>query len=309
MKNLINYQTDQALCFVQILKLLSILSLVFALFIWDSVAKTHPAIKTIKIASFNIKWLSHKKASDRFKGKVIIDILYEFDLIAIQEIRDKTNKTMDILVSALNEKGKNYDFILGPRLPHTGSNYKERYAFIYNTYKIENLGLQFTFSDPYDKFEREPLVAKFKAKMGNFDFILVNIHTKPSDAEEEIKALKNVIFKAASVLGEPDVITLGDFNADCAKGDDYYDESKLKTHFPSAGFIVAIPNTADTNLASTECTYDRIILTNSLKQDFIPARWGVYKFDEVFDLTYDEAKSVSDHYPVWTEYYTNKDTD
>jgi hypothetical protein len=38
---------------------------------------------------------------------------------------------------------------------------------------------------------------------------------------------------------------------------------------------------------------------------------GVIRFDELYD--FDEAgiapNSVSDHYPVWAEFYTGRDTD
>lgn len=291
-------------------KLLIVLPITLAaLFFWVIPTQAQNSNKTIKIASFNIKWLSHQKAGDSFKGSTIVNILNEFDLVAIQEIRDKTNKTMDILVKALKEKGRNYRYILGPRLPKNASRYYERYAFIFDIDKLESLSRGITFSDPNDRFVREPLMTRFKVKEGNFDFVLVNIHTKPESATAEINALTKVIVEAARLLREKDIIVLGDFNADCAKGDDYYDETELTVHFPSNEYISIIPNSADTNLAETDCTYDRIITTKSVGEDYVMNKWGVYKFDEQFDLTYDKAKSVSDHYPVWAEFFTNKDRD
>jgi len=32
-------------------------------------------------------------------------------------------------------------------------------------------------------------------------------------------------------------------------------------------------------------------------------------FDGLYNLNSEEAKSVSDHYPVWAEFYVNRDTD
>jgi len=263
---------------------------------------------TITIASFNIKWLSHKKAGDPVKGKVIADTLAQFDIIAIQEIRDSSDRTMTILEKALSDRGKDYDHVIGPQLPDKDVRYKERYAILYNTATIEKVTDPYTYSDSKDDFEREPFIIHLKAKNGTFDFVIVNIHTRPADAENEIKSLKDAITDARTRLNEPDIITLGDYNADCARSGEYYDESLLKTHFPETEFLSIIPNSADTNLASSDCTYDRIIVTSSTVQDY-QGSWGVYHFDEIHGLTYDQAKAVSDHYPVWATFHINKDSD
>ena len=164
---------------------------------------------TIKIASFNIKWLSHKKAGDPVKGKIITDTISQFDIVAIQEIRDSSDKTMNILESALAELGKDYDWVIGPLLP-TDSTYKERYAFIYNTATIEKGSDGFTYSDPDNDFVREPFMIHFKTKNGNLDFVMVSIHTKPANTDQEIGDLPDVIAEAIQTFNEPDIITCED---------------------------------------------------------------------------------------------------
>ena len=69
-----------------------------------------------------------------------------------------------------------------------------------------------------------------------------------------------------------------------------------------------ITNDMVTNMADKECTYDRIIITESAKEDYAD-KAGVDRFDETHNLTAKEAKKVSDHYPVWATFYTGKDTD
>ncbi len=69
-----------------------------------------------------------------------------------------------------------------------------------------------------------------------------------------------------------------------------------------------ITNDMDTNLADSECTYDRIIITESAKEDHAD-KAGVDRFDVANNLTPEKAKKVSDHYPVWAAFYVNKDTD
>jgi hypothetical protein len=71
-----------------------------------------------------------------------------------------------------------FDYEIGPREGRTSR--KEQYAFFYNTATIEALPGAYTLDEGgTDTFEREPYVARFKSKGGNFDFSFVDIHTKP----------------------------------------------------------------------------------------------------------------------------------
>ncbi len=103
--------------------------------------------------------------------------------------------------------------------------------------------------------------------------------------------------------GEGDFIILGDLNADCR----YFDEDG-PTPLRAAGYVWIIQNAADTTTKTTDCTYDRIIITEDARGDYTGGS-GVFKFDAVYGLTYDETTAVSDHYPVYAEFWTNRDTD
>jgi len=82
---------------------------------------------------------------------------------------------------------------------------------------------------------------------------------------------------------------VGDYNADCS----YFDEEDIpELEIGSTEFLWAIPNEADTNLADSNCTYDRMVLTGELKNNF-NGKWGV-------DDNFSESK-ISDHWPVWIE--------
>ena len=63
----------------------------------------------------------------------------------------------------------------------------------------------------------------------------------------------------------------------------------------------------DTNLAKSSCTYDRIISTLTLNQDYT-GNVEVFRFDQQFELDC-TPKEVSDHYPVAAEFFVGKDTD
>ena len=89
---------------------------------------------TIKIASFNIQVFGRYKASKPEVMETLASIISQFDIVAIQEIRDKSGKAIKDLVVAVDALGENYDFIIGPRLGRTNS--KEQYAYFYRVSTI-----------------------------------------------------------------------------------------------------------------------------------------------------------------------------
>ena len=68
-----------------------------------------------------------------------------------------------------------------------------------------------------------------------------------------------------------------------------------------------INNSVDTTTKSTNCTYDRIIITNPAVSD-LTGDTDVFGFDIAYNLTVDETIAVSDHYPVYTEFWCDRDT-
>ena len=71
-----------------------------------------------------------------------------------------------------------------------------------------------------------------------------------------------------------------------------------------------ISNVVDTTVADSDNTYDRMVTTRSLDEDHT-GMVGVLRFDEVFDFgtLSTDPDDVSDHYPVWAEFYVGRDTD
>lgn len=160
----------------------------------------------------------------------------------------------------------------------------------------------YTFNDTAGTFARPPFIAHFKVIRGNFDFVLITIHTAPDYATTEITAIPAVIADATGHFQERDAIVLGDYNSDCG----YFDEDSYKTIFSPSEYGWLIPNSADTNIAASDCTYDRIVVTSSMTEDYAGA-YGVYRFDD--DMTAEAAKDVSDHRPVWAEFSVGRDSD
>ncbi len=132
----------------------------------------------------------------------------------------------------------------------------------------------------------------------------MDIHTKPEDATAEITFLPNVFSEAQTHTAEADVICLGDFNADGS----YFNESSYSSIFPSSTFDWLISNSLDTTQASSSNTYDRIVTYLASDEDF-DGTAGVYRYDQVLSLGSTTPDQVSDHYPVYAEFWVGKDTD
>jgi endonuclease/exonuclease/phosphatase family metal-dependent hydrolase len=260
--------------------------------------------ETITIASFNTDKFGQQKVKNEKTLNIIASIISKYDIIAIQEIRDKSGTAIKKLEKAVNNLGDEYySYIISERLGRTSS--KEQYCYFYKSNKVRVVS-SYTYNDhANDTFHREPFIAYFQIIDAKFDFVLINIHTDPDDATNEIKALPLVIENAKKNLKESDIIILGDFNADC----NYYKENSYLLTFPADKYVWVITNDFDTTVkSSTDCTYDRIVCTSSVKEDYANNA-GVYRFDTIYKLSQKKAKVISDHYPVFCSFYINKDTD
>jgi deoxyribonuclease-1-like protein len=258
---------------------------------------------TIKVGAFNIQVFGTSKASKPEVMGVLSKIIRNYDVIAVQEIRDSSQTALPALRDAVNAIGTpQYDYIVSERLGRTTS--KEQYAYLYNTQTIQQIGSPYTYLDSNDLFHREPFVAEFKTKNGNFDFILVTIHTDPDTATQEINDLTKVVEDAKSKYqGEGDFIVMGDLNADC----NYFNENS-QSPLRSSDYYWVINNSVDTTTKSTDCTYDRVISTSPAQMDYTGDS-GVFRFDTAYNLNYDSTIAVSDHYPVFASFWSNRDTD
>lgn len=265
--------------------------------------QTTPILQSgkIKISSFNIQIFGQTKSQKPEVMDILKKTIDNFDIVAVQEIRDITGSSIFTLLKEINSiQGNNYSVIYSPRLGRSSS--KEQYAFYYNP-SILSYQSSYTYSDPSDLFEREPFLAKFNSS--SFDFVLITIHIKPEDAYNEINALHSVLQDAKSKFpDEGDFIILGDLNADC----DYLNEKLDFTLIENQAFVWVVDDSADTTTKSTICTYDRIIFQRNETTEDFTGNWGVFYFDQLYSLNKEQTEAVSDHYPVWAEFYNDHDT-
>ena len=247
-----------------------------------------PTGDKVKVASFNIQIFGRTKREKPQVMNMLVDIVREFDLVLVQEIRNSSETTAQIFLDEINTvDGSEYAFIRSDRLGRSTS--KEAYAYFYNTETGEYLdGTAFVFDDVGDVFEREPYIASFRA--GQFDFTLIGIHTKPDDAYHEMGNLTGVFEYVMSLGDERDIIAMGDFNADGS----YFDEDSTDNPLRGSEYIWVVGNEVDT-MTKTDWTYDRMVMTDyTYNSEYIATSSAVYYFDTIYGLnqTFTEAVSI-----------------
>lgn len=250
------------------------------------IAKDNRSISTnLKIANFNIQVFGQSKLADTQTMNTIYKILSEYDFVAIEEIRDSEGAVAPTLLANLHNKP--YSLITSPRLGRTTS--KEQYIMLYNEAKLKYID-SYVFGDSEDTFEREPFVAKFKR--GDTSLIFIQIHTKPTDTKKEIDKLSDVYLQAKKrYQNDTNFIILGDLNADC----DYYKPEDKIIDLPELIWVTL--DTADTTTKTTDCAYDRILVSGDLEnkvKDF-----GVDRIDKTYNLNEESLYKISDHFPVY----------
>ena len=256
---------------------------------------------SLTIATFNIQVFGKTKASKPEIMSTLASIIRQYDIVAVQEIKDSSEAVPAQFLTLINSADADYELLLSPRtgLQDDDAGSQEQYAYYYNTNAVESLGEGVLFDDSgTDHFQREPFLARFKAKGGSFSFVLAAIHTKPDAALEEIEALDDVVHWARThFAGEDDFIVLGDYNASCTYASSYaLDALSIR----GSSYTWVIPDDADTNVNQrSQCAYDRIVLTAGANEDYA-GHWGV-------DHAFTDAK-VSDHWPVWAAFRRNADT-
>jgi deoxyribonuclease-1-like protein len=249
----------------------------------------------ILVASFNIQVFGESKMSKPQVVQVLARIVRNFDVVAIQEVRAKSDEILPAFVRAVNADGSRYQHVIGPREGRTVS--KEQYAFVYDSNRIEvdpaSLGV---FPDPQGRMHRPPMHARFRTRINPaamaFTFWLVNIHTDPDEVPQELDALTGV-FQAmqAARPDEDDVILLGDLNAGPP-------EFNALRRIPGIGWaITGMP----TNTRRSK-TYDNLVFAQPMTGEYL-GHAGVLDLQNAYGLSPEQALEVSDHCPVWGAFY------
>ena len=228
--------------------------------------------RKVTVANWNLQIFGSAKASNDKLMQFYASVIDDYDIVFVQEIRNKDQTAFPRLCSLLPD----YDCMASSRAGRTAS--KEQYGVIYRK-DIEVHDWKDFNPDSQDRWERPPIEVTFD--IGGYELVVYNVHTKPEDAPSEISHTEEV----ARINGN--VIVMGDLNADCG----YYNAS-VEDDFASWHWVVE--DYEDTTVSSTDCAYDRIILNDDSMEEY--AGDGIYSEGITPD--------VSDHYLVWVELET-----
>ena len=293
------------------LRVLSLLSLIVAVVACD-ITYLHPIHPghveraerveraELKLAAWNIRNLSDSSRDDTELCQ-IVDILMDYDFIAISELRDE--KVLKRIQELLCERGAEYDYQISEPVGQTGSSYKERYAFLYHTGLVSVVTDGELYPDAADgnpdDFVRDPYWATFRAGQFDFSVIVVHVdgHKKPAVKRAEIMKLADVYRHVQAANGaEDDVLLVGDFNMN---PDDKIAYDNLLA-IPSMTHLFRCPQRS---LIRGSNLYDNIFFQMDYVTEYT-GQSGIDRFDET-DFENDDTaanRAVSDHRPVWATF-------
>jgi len=247
----------------------------------------------VTVGSFSIEEFGRTKRAKLPVMHVLAGIADRFDILAVQGIRDRSMETPGEFLEWLNDEGpEEHDVAVSDRLGR--SSRREQYAVYYDTRFVTLLRSPATYPDSGGVFEREPFAVRFR--VGMVDFVLLTVHVDSNNAAEEIAALGNAVDWAVEAFDDEDIMVVGALNADCV----HFPESERESALPMAWIT---PTTLDTTVSGAGCTYDHILLSESLATRTRGTAEAL-RFDVDFRLGNLDPLQISGRYPVWVELTT-----
>jgi endonuclease/exonuclease/phosphatase family metal-dependent hydrolase len=181
------------------------------------------------------------------------------------------------------------------------SSYKERYAVFFRTDRV-GLVSHYVWSDSGDKFEREPQIVKVRQLATGADFTFINWHTvwgTTSQRQAEIQQIASVFSSVqAADSSDQDVILVGDHNRD-ATSPWWVNLTGLS---PAVGWKVNDKTTINTSCAYANA-YDHFWYQTSYVSEYSSSGRDYIANMCTF------RNGLSDHAPVYIQFYSSSDTD
>jgi endonuclease/exonuclease/phosphatase family metal-dependent hydrolase len=278
--------------------------------------------ETLTLATWNIRELG-KKARSTAAIHYIAEILGQFDLIAVVELRDKLRD----LQRVLQVLGPYWRAVYSDACLDAGGN-RERVAYVYDTRQVAFNGLasaafarrnkQGTEWVPELNWWRPPYMASFKS--GNFDFVLLTTHIRWGDNEAgrvpELEALAQWVADKATLVkrgtqswDEPDILVMGDFNIPSRQSPLFSALTASGLQIPKALLRDEFGSNLDRNKR-----YDQILHLPHYPENFsnLGGVLDFYQGDHtpLFPALSKEEFTfqLSDHLPLWLQVRTDIDT-
>ncbi len=256
-----------------------------------------PPTQPYRIGAFNLHNFGPARLQKPEAMQALVTILRRYDIAVLMEIRDRSGMAAAELLAQLNtDPQRQYALKLSSRLGR--GERKEQYGLLYRPERV-SIDDIYEYDDGLepngDLFSREPMVAYLD--LSGLTVSLIMLHADPNAVALELNRLIPVYEDAVQREGDPDAIILGDLNADCGFLPDK--DKPFVRLLSDARFRWLLGDAVDTTVhASTDCAYDRIIVTKTLDPYIVPGSARVENFTAELGLSESQALEVSDHYPV-----------
>ncbi len=267
---------------------------------WYDPSQNAGPLPPILIGSFNIQSFGQAKIVRPGVMERIVNVARRFDILAIQELRSKEQDVIPRFLQMLNSDGSRYRASVGKRQGYNDrdspNRYFEQYVYVYDSEKIELTGPAYVADAPEYVIHRSPYVAPFRTigypASQAFSFVLMNVHVDPDDVPTEHDALTRIINGVRyRHQHEDDFILLGDLN-DAPR--DFHAYPWFSSQY------AAIPDRSATNTARTR-NMDNIVFDSEATGEYLNQA-GVMDLMREFSMSSVEARTVSDHLPVWARF-------
>ena len=221
-----------------------------------------------RIASFNIKVFGDTKMSNAVVVAELVDLFQAYDMVAVQEIKDIDEEVPYLFLDELNgvagqgnvtDQTLNWSMVLSERKLANRRTTGPRRNSMPTTTGPRCSGrwtmAPCTMTAPTIPSSGEPFMASFMLldpRDGHRnDLVIVNVHTKPTLAVEEMSALGDVVaWGQANYSNDDDYVILGDFNGDCSYAS--YNEL-IELSIAPENYTWLIPDDADTTVGNSRC--------------------------------------------------------
>lgn len=282
--------------------------------------------ETINVAVWNIREFGKKRRKPAALH-YIAEILGQFDLIALVELRDNL-KDFGRVCHFL---GPSWDLVYSDWMPDGGGN-RERTGFLFDRRAVTFNGLAAEVDAPRGKagteylatqsFWRAPYMCSFRS--GNFDFIAIATHARWGKSiagrEAELGMLADWIDERQKdkPVEDHDLIVMGDFNT--PKLDDRLFKALTRRGLQVPDSLMKLKSgdvtVGGSNIAKT-ARYDQILHLPTAKKrftnfggtlDFHVSDAGIKELFPGAGMTRTQfTYQLSDHFPVWVQIKTDID--
>lgn len=276
--------------------------------------------ETLNFATWNIREFG-KKARKPAGIHYIAEILSQFDLIAITELRSNLRdlqRVLDIL-------GPYWDIVYSDFGTDAAGN-RERMAYLFDKRMVYFTGLAAEADEPRKKvgteylpkytWWRSPYMASFAA--GNFDFVVITVHIRwGGSVKERVKPLAELANwvdkrRKDKDVADKDIIVVGDMNIPSLRSDTFKAISQNGRGLQVPKALLNLDNKEATTNLSRESRYDQILHYPTLSDrftdkagvlDFFKNDWralfpqALYPDFDKHDFTF----QLSDHLPLWVQ--------